>query len=102
MLIVENIKIDMNNPDFQKDLFLLEKPELLAFIKALKKISQLNWDQLYFDRGLRWESIKSKRIEVGQGIYSFRFSQKYRALALRQDNFLRLLSLHVDHDSAYC
>lgn len=98
---MNNIKIDMNNPDFQKDLFSLEKTELLAFIKALKKIAQLHWDQLYFDRGLKWELINSKRAESGDRIYSFRFSQKYRALALRQGDFLRLLSLHVDHDSAY-
>ncbi|WP_342259711.1 hypothetical protein [Candidatus Tisiphia endosymbiont of Metellina segmentata] len=34
-------------------------------------------------------------------IYSFRFSQKCRALALREGSYLRLLTLHTDHDSAY-
>lgn len=37
----------------------------------------------------------------GERIYSFRFSKKYRALALRKNDFLCLLTLHVDHDSAY-
>lgn len=95
------IKIDMNNPDFQRNLFALEKIEQLALINTLKKISQLDWDQLYADHGLKWEEIISKRSSLGYKIYSFRFSKKYRATALRQDHFLRLLTLHPDHDSAY-
>lgn len=95
------IKIDLNNPVFQEDLFKLEKNEQLALIKALKKISQLNWSELYSDNGLKWEAILSKKPASGVRIYSFRFSQKYRATALRDENFLRLLTLHVDHDSAY-
>lgn len=95
------IKIDMNNPTFQQDLFLLEKNEQIALIKTLKKISQLTWEQLYLDQGIKWEAITSKQTKSGERIYSFRFSQKYRGLALRQENFLRLLTLHTDHDSAY-
>jgi hypothetical protein len=96
-----NIKIDMNNSEFQHDFFHLEKQEQLALIKTLKKISQLNWSQFYADNGLKWEAILSKFTTTGERIYSFRFSQKYRVTALRQDDFLRLLALHVDHDSAY-
>lgn len=96
-----NIKIDMNNPEFQQDLFHLEKQEQLALIKALRKISRINWHVLYADKGLKWETILSKSTTTGERIYSFRFSKKYRATALRQGNFLRLLALHVDHDSAY-
>lgn len=98
---MSKIQIDMNNPEFQKDLFLLAKPEQLAFIRALKKISQLTWAELYADHGLRWEAIISKTSKTNKRIYSFRFSQKYRALALREDSYLRLLTLHTDHDSAY-
>src|SRR3989338_8651655 len=95
------IKIDMNNPEFQRDFFALEKAEQLALIKTLKKIRQLNWSQLYKDNGLNWEAILSKQSKSGERVYFFRFSQKYRATALRQDHFLRLLTLHVNHDSAY-
>jgi len=95
------IKIDLNNPDFQKDLFFLQKNEQLALIKTLRKISNLNWDELYRDQGLKWEAIISKTTKNNNRIYSFRFSQKYRVLALREDSYLRLLTLHTDHDSAY-
>jgi len=95
------IKIDMNCPEFQEDFFALEKTEQVALIKTLKKIRQLNWPQLYADNGLKWEAILSKQTKTGERIYTFRFSQKYRATALRQGDFLRLLTLHVDHDSAY-
>ena len=98
---MSGIKIDMNGPEFQHDFFNLEKSEQVALIKTLKKIRQLTWPQLYADKGLNWEAILSKQAKSGARIYSFRFSQKYRALALREENFLRLLTLHVDHDSAY-
>jgi hypothetical protein len=45
--------------------------------------------------------VASKLTPTGQRIYSFRFSKKYRALALREGEFLEILSLHADHDSAY-
>lgn len=95
------IKIDLNNPDFQKDLFALQKNEQLALIKTLRKISDLNWNELYQDHGLKWETIIAKIAKNNMRIYSFRFSQKYRILALREDTYLRLLNLHTDHDSAY-
>ena len=95
------IKIDLNNPEFQSDLFGLEKNEQLALIKTLKKIHKLTWSELYSDHGLKWEAVLSKKTKTGERIYTFRFSQKYRAAALRQEDFLRLLTLHVDHDSAY-
>ncbi len=91
----------MNNPDFQSDLFSLEKNEQVALIRTLKKIRQLSWQEVYADNGLHWEAILSKQAKSGERIYSFRFSQKYRATALRQADFLRILALHTDHDSAY-
>lgn len=96
-----SIKIDMNNPQFQQDFFNLEKSEQLALIKTLKKIRQINWHQLYSDNGIKWETILSKTTKNGDRIYSFRFSQKYRGTALREGEFLRLLTLHSDHDSTY-
>lgn len=98
---MHKIKIDLNNPEFQKDLFTLEKNNQLALIRTLKKISSLTWDELYKDQGLKWELIISKTAKNHDRIYSFRFSEKYRALALRQESYLRLLTLHTDHDSAY-
>ena len=86
------IKVDLNNPIFQADLFNLEKNEQIALIKTLKKIHQLTWIELYSDHGLKWEVILSKQTKSGERIYSFRFSKKYRALALREGDFLRVLS----------
>lgn len=95
------IKIDLNSTEFQKDLFSLEKNEQVALIKTLRKISNLTWDELYRDQGLKWEIIISKTGKNKERIYSFRFSQKYRALALREESYLRLLTLHTNHDNAY-
>jgi hypothetical protein len=98
---MSKIKINLNNLELQEDLFSLEKNEQKAFLATLKKIKQLTWEQLYVNKGLHWEMVTSKLTNTGQRIYSFRFSKKYRALALREGEFLEILSLHVDHDSAY-
>ncbi|WP_236870439.1 hypothetical protein [Candidatus Bandiella numerosa] len=90
----------MNNPQFQADLFQLEKKQQTALLSTLKKIHKMTWEEVYSNRGLKWEIILSKQYN-GKRIYSFRFSQKYRGLALREDEYIRLLTLHVDHDSAY-
>lgn len=94
-----NIRIDINDVEFQENLFSLEKNEQVALLRTLKKISELTWEKLYSDNGLKWEKITSKK--TADQIYSFRFSKKYRAVGTREGVFLRLLSLHVDHDSAY-
>ena len=91
----------MNSPLFQDDFFELEKNEQTALIKILKKIRKLTWSELYVDKSIRWEMILSKKTKSGERVYSLRFSQKYRALAIREENFLRLLTLHVNHDGAY-
>ena len=93
-------KIDMNNPYFQEDLFKLEKNEQMALLRTLRKMYKMTWEELYVNKGLNWELIFSKQFE-GKRIYSFRFSQKYRALALREGEYIRVLTLHTDHDGAY-
>ncbi len=100
-MLMELIKLDLNTPSFQHDFFGLQSEEQVALLKTLKKISQMTWVQLYQDKGLHWEAILSKQGHQGQRLYSLRFSKKYRATAMRQDAFLRLLTLHTDHDSAY-
>ena len=57
---MSRILLDLNNPIFQQDLFVLPKAEALAVLKILKKVSQLTWEQLYKDQGLKWELIRSK------------------------------------------
>ncbi|CAK6518100.1 hypothetical protein [Rickettsia helvetica] len=95
------ILLDMNYPAFQEQLFSLEKIEQHALLATLKKIKQLNWDQLYKDKGIRWELITSKITSKGNNIYSFRFSQKYRGTAYRDGNYFVLMAIFIDHDSAY-
>jgi hypothetical protein len=95
------VLIDMNYPNFQEQLFSLEKVEQRALLNTLGKIKQLSWEALYLDKGIRWELIASKKTAQGNSLYSFRFSQKYRGVAYRDGKYLVLLSLHPNHDEAY-
>ena len=95
------ILLDMNYLKFQEQLFALEKVEQRALLNTLKKIIQLNWETLYRYKGLGWEQLISKKTAKGNNLYSFRFSQKYRAIAYRDEDYVVLLGLCTDHDSAY-
>ena len=100
-LDMARILLDLNNPSFQKDWLSLVRAEALAVLAAVGKIKQLEWEQLYRDKGLRWEAILSRKGPRGVRIYSLRTTQQVRAVAYRDGDFLRFLSIHANHDSAY-
>ncbi len=98
----EQVRLDLNNPVFQRQLFALQKPQQLGVLATLRKLADLRWPQVYQDRGLRWELIHSRSGPDGRRLYSLRISQEFRAVAYRDEGgWLRLLSLHPDHDSVY-
>jgi hypothetical protein len=96
-----HVALDLNNPEFQQNCFALEHEEALAVLATLRKIHRMEWNQLYSDRGLRWEAILSRSGPSGQRLYSLRVTRRVRAVAYRDGEFLRFLSLHADHDSTY-
>jgi len=61
----------------------------------------MNWNQIYRDKGLRWEKIRSVKTGKGRELYTVRLSKKHRAVVYRKNQFMILVSLHPDHDSAY-
>ena len=95
------IELDLNHRKFQDDLLNLPPNEIARVVAAFRKIRKLTWEQLYRDKGLRWEAIESAAGLKGVRLYSFRVTQKFRALAYRRDQWLCPVSLHSDHDSAY-
>ena len=95
------LRFDLNSPEFQRALFMLDKSEQRLVLTTLGKLFKMTWEQVYRDSGLRWEAILSKTGPSGQRLYSLRIGRGFRALATRDRDFLRLLSLHPDHDAAY-
>lgn len=99
--MTERVRLDLNQPDFQEDLFELTKPAQRSVLLTLRKLSRMSWQQIYRDPGLKWEAISSRRGPGGGRLYSFRIGKGSRAVAARDGEWLRVLSLHPDHDSAY-
>jgi hypothetical protein len=95
------IRLDLNNRVFQSQWFRLEKEDRNAVLQSCIKLAALDWDALYRDKGFRWELIHSRRAPDGSKLYSLRIAKKMRAVARRSGDFLELLTLHPDHDSAY-
>ncbi len=96
------IRLDLNNPVFQRDLLGLQKTERHAALDTLAKLLQLTWNQVHRDKGLRWEKITSLKPPPGiDALYSLRITRTRRAVACREGVFIRLLSIPPDHDATY-
>jgi hypothetical protein len=95
------IQLDLNNPEFQANLLSLAKPEAWAVLKTLRLLQTMTWEQVQTSKGLRWELIQSRQGPNGQRLHSLRITRGCRAVAWRDGTWLRFLSLHPDHDSAY-
>jgi len=96
------VRLDLNSPEFLDVFLRLQGAELAQVVAALDRIRKLDWSNVYASKGLRWEAIDHLRAPDGNTkVYSVRLSQKMRALAFRDGEHMRFISLHVDHDSAY-
>jgi hypothetical protein len=96
------VRLDLNNPVFQDNLLTLQKLERHAALDTLSKLRQMTWNQVYRDQGLKWEKIVSIKPPSGvPALYSLRITQSHCATAFRDGDFIRLLSIAGDHDSAY-
>jgi len=97
----DRIRLDLNNPEFLDVFFRLETADLKQGVASLDRLRALDWNSLYRHTGFNWEAIEHLKAPNGARVYSLRLSQKIRAVAYRDGAFLRLISLHPDHDSAY-
>ncbi len=95
------VRLDLNNPVFQKALFAIPKQDQLKVLGTLRKLSSMTWGQVYRDFGQKWELIQSKKGTNGERLYSFRIGKGFRALAFRTESWIHILSLSPDHDPAY-
>lgn len=95
------VRLDLNSPEFQDVFFRLEAADLKQVVAALDRLRQLDWMTVYRHPGFNWEAIVRLKAHNGATVYSLRLSQRIRAVAFRDGDFLRLTSLHPDHDSAY-
>ena len=97
----ELVRLDLNNPVFQRQLFNLPKIDQRNVLNTLRKLSNMAWPRVYIDQGLKWEALLSRKGPGGSKLYSLRIGKGFRAIACREGLWMRILSLHPDHDSAY-
>lgn len=95
------VRLDLNSPVFQDVFFGLQPDELKQVVASLRRLSRLDWNTLYRHTGFQWEAVLHIEAPNGSRVYSLRLGQRIRALAYRDGDFLRLISLHPEHDSAY-
>lgn len=93
------VLLDLNGPEFLSQFFALDASTLSQVVQALGRLRRLSWADVYKSQGLKWEKVGTA--PNGAPLHSLRLSLKVRAIAFRQGDYLRLVSLHPDHDSAY-
>jgi hypothetical protein len=94
------VRLDLNSPEFEDVFFRLATDELKQVVASLRRLRELDWNSLYQHTGFRWEAIEHLKAPNGSKVYSLRLNQRIRAVGFRDGDFLRLISLHPDHDSA--
>ena len=57
----QHIRLDLNNPVFQRQLFNLSKSDQHNTLNTLRKFANMSWQQVYSDYGLKWEVILSQK-----------------------------------------
>ena len=96
------VELDLNSPFFQSAWNNLELVEQEKALASFEKLTQLTWNQVYRDKGLKWEKIHSIAAPKGiEALYSFRVSKSIRGIGFRENHFLRVLLIDPDHDAAY-
>ncbi len=100
-MAASKIRLDLNSPAFQGVFFRLSAAELKQVVASLGRLRELDWNALYRHTGYQWEQINHLKGPSGVKVCSLRLTQKIRAIGYRDGDFLRLVSLHLDHDSAY-
>jgi len=96
------VELDLNSPIFQLAWEGLEPTEQEKAFATFEKIRQLTWNQVYRDKGLKWEKIHSIPAPKGiDALYSFRVSKSIRGIGFREVHFLRVLLIETGHDAAY-
>ena len=97
----ETVLLDLNSRDFQDVFLRLELFDLKQVMQGLRRLRSLDGSSLYRHTGFQWEAIGNLSAPNGSRVYSLRLGDRIRALAYREGPWLRFISLHPDHDSAY-
>ena len=95
------VQLDLNFQAFQQQFVLLDNENALALRNTLKKLLQLEWNQVYRDSGLNWELVQGQPKSAENRFYTIRITQKFRAVVSRDGAWMVFHGLYTDHDGAY-
>ena len=102
-----NVQVDVSFSDFIDEFTNESKDNQKRLLKKITSIQEMTWQDVYNTsskgkgkRGLNWEVLDQKTAD-SDVVASIRIDEKYRARVSRDGSWMRFISLHPDHDSAY-
>lgn len=103
------VAVDVGFDGFKNDFKILTAEEQSEFFDSITKLQKTTWQQLWDSssktpgqkRGFNYEKIEGQKTQAGNQVHSIRITKKFRARVTRDGRWMRFISLHPDHDSAY-
>ncbi|MBC7533012.1 MAG: hypothetical protein H7318_15670 [Oligoflexus sp.] len=101
-----HIKVDMSYWALMKEIQGLTKDQLQELTDSTVKLQKTTWRELWEQStknkgktGFNYELIEEDP-DLGK-MHSIRITKGFRARVVRENEWMRFISLHPDHDSAY-
>ena len=74
---------------------------IVAFVRTAKKIVKMDLAQMQQSSGFNLDKIRHMKSPADTTLYSIRVNRSFRAVVTIDGKYMRFISLHPDHDSAY-
>ena len=102
----EYVRVDLSFPAFVKQLATLEREQLQEIMDSTVKLQKTTWQELWAQStkgkgktGFNYEFIEEDK-DLGK-IHFIRITGVCRARVVRENEWMRFISIHPDHEGAY-
>jgi hypothetical protein len=94
-----NTKLSFSEIDIRNGFSLVRKDEESLFYKGFRKFVDLSWQQISVDDALDYKEYNNKNYfkNIGEKIYKFRISQKYRCFGYVKNSTFFVLQFDLEH-----
>ena len=97
--IFSNSKLNFSQLSSKKGFVLVKKEDEFLFFDGFRKFAELSWQQIFVDDALDYKEYNDKNYfkNMGEKIYKFRISQKYRCFGYVKDSVFFVLRFDLEH-----
>jgi hypothetical protein len=97
--IFSKSKLNFSKIDSKEGFSIIKKEEEPLFFNGFRKFSELSWQQIIVDDALDYKEYNNKNYfkNIGEKIYKFRISRKYRCFGYVKDSVFFVIQFDLEH-----